>query len=68
MKAKDSVFTIKLEQDLRDAFVAEAALVDRPASSIMRDLMRDYVERRRLARRNDSANVAELEPRRQASL
>lgn len=68
MKAKDSVFTIKLEQDLRDAFVAEAALLDRPASSIMRDLMRDYVERRRLGRRSDSGNVTEIEPRRQASL
>jgi hypothetical protein len=67
MKAKDSVFTIKLEQDLRDAFVAEAELADRPASSIMRDLMRDYIERRRLARRGDN-NVTEIDTRRQASL
>lgn len=43
MKAKDTVFTIKIEKDLRQAFMAAAASEDRPASSIMRDLMRSYI-------------------------
>ncbi|WP_198427766.1 ribbon-helix-helix protein, CopG family [Rhizobium ruizarguesonis] len=47
MKAKDSVLTIKLEQELRDAFSAEAAAQDRPVSSVLRELMRDYLQRRR---------------------
>ena len=45
--AKEAVFTMKLEPELRDAFMAEAEAVDRPASEIVRELMRDYVEKRR---------------------
>lgn len=44
--AKDAVFTLKLEPELRDAFIAEAAAVHRPASQIVRDLMRDFVQSR----------------------
>ena len=44
--AKDSVFTMKLEPELRDAFMKTAAGEDRPASQIMRELMRDYVAQR----------------------
>ncbi|MGR4866997.1 antitoxin of toxin-antitoxin stability system [Caulobacter sp. LARHSG274] len=47
---KDTVFTMKLETQLRDAFVAEAAAAHRPASQIVRDLMRDFVQRQREAR------------------
>ncbi len=43
MRAKDSVFTIKIERDLREAFVACAAQESRSASSIIRQLMRDYI-------------------------
>ena len=39
--AKEAVFTMKLEPELRDAFMAEAAELDRPASQIVRELMRD---------------------------
>ncbi|MBX3531392.1 MAG: antitoxin of toxin-antitoxin stability system [Rhizobiaceae bacterium] len=45
--AKEAVFTMKLEPELRDAFMAAAAEVDRPASQIVRDLMRGYVEKLR---------------------
>ncbi len=44
--AKEAVFTMKLEPELRDAFMADAAEVDRPASQIMRELMKDYLTRR----------------------
>jgi hypothetical protein len=47
MKAKDAVLTIKIEQELREAFAAEAAAQDRPVSSVLRELMRDYLSRRR---------------------
>ena len=41
-----AVFTMKLEPDLRDSFMAEAAAADRPASQVVRELMRDYIEQR----------------------
>ena len=42
--AKEAVFTMKLEPELRDAFMAAAKRVDRPASQILRELMREFVE------------------------
>lgn len=42
--AKEAVFTMKLEPELRDAFMAAAKRADRPASQILRELMRDYVQ------------------------
>ena len=44
--AKEAVFTMKLEPELRDAFMADALEVDRPASQIVRELMKDYLVRR----------------------
>ena len=44
---KEAVFTMKLEPELRDAFMAAAAHADRPASQIVREFMRDYVEQAR---------------------
>ena len=49
--AKQAVFTMKLEPELRDAFMAEAAEVDRPASQIMRELMKDYLRMRQEEKR-----------------
>ena len=51
--AKEAVFTMKLESELRDAFVAEAAGEDRPASQVVRELMRGYIEQRQQAREYD---------------
>ena len=45
--AKEAVFTMKLEHELRDAFMAAAEAADRPASQIVREFMRDYVEQDR---------------------
>ena len=45
--AKEAVFTMKLEPELRDAFMAAAKAGDRPASQIVREFMRDYVQQDR---------------------
>jgi predicted transcriptional regulator len=50
---KESVFTMKLEPELRDEFMAEAEAAHRPASQIVRDLMRDFIQRQREARAYD---------------
>ena len=59
--AKESVFTLKLEEDLRDAFMAEAAALDRPASQLVREFMRDFVRSRREEREHDTWFRAEVE-------
>lgn len=51
--SKEAVFTMKLEPELRAEFMAEAASEDRPASQIMRELMRVYIAQRRQAREYD---------------
>jgi hypothetical protein len=51
--AKEAVFTMKLEPALRDSFMAEAAADDRPASQVMRELMRGYIEQRQQVRAYD---------------
>ena len=50
---KEAVFTMKLEPDLRDAFMSEAQNSHRPASQILRELMREFVQRQRQAREYD---------------
>jgi hypothetical protein len=52
--AKEAVFTLKLESDLRDAFAAEAEATHRPASQIVREFMREFVQRQREAREHDA--------------
>ena len=47
---KDAVFTMKLEPELREAFLAEAEACHRPASQVVRELMREFVHRQREAR------------------
>jgi predicted transcriptional regulator len=42
---KAAVFTMKLQPDLRARFMAAAEASHRPASQVMRELMRDFVER-----------------------
>lgn len=43
--AKEAVFTMKLEPELRDAFMEAAQRENRPASQVVRELMREYVQR-----------------------
>lgn len=50
---KEAVFTMKLEPELRDAFMAEAEAADRPASQIVREMMRDFVQKRKEERQYD---------------
>lgn len=45
--AKEAVFTMKLEPELREAFMAAARRDDRPASQLVREFMRDYVNQDR---------------------
>ncbi|MDR2212445.1 MAG: antitoxin of toxin-antitoxin stability system [Pseudomonadales bacterium] len=52
MPAK-AVFTMKLEPELRDTFMAEVAADDRPAAQVVRELMREYISRRQEARQYD---------------
>lgn len=47
---KDAIFTMKLEPELRTEFMAEAEAAHRPASQVLRELMREFVKRQREAR------------------
>jgi predicted transcriptional regulator len=51
---KSQVFTFKLEPELRKSFAAEAEALDRPASQVLRELMRGFVQERQEARDYDS--------------
>ena len=51
---KEAVFTMKLEPDLRTTFMAAAEAVHRPASQVMRELMREFVDRQREKRDYDA--------------
>ncbi|MBW6423521.1 antitoxin of toxin-antitoxin stability system [Rhizobium sp. XQZ8] len=51
--SKEAVFTMKLEADLRAEFMAAAAAEDRPASQVMRELMREYIAQRQAAKDYD---------------
>lgn len=51
---KEAVFTMKLEPDLRATFMAAAEAVHRPASQVMRELMREFVDRQREKREYDA--------------
>ncbi|MBK5377840.1 antitoxin of toxin-antitoxin stability system [Pseudomonas sp. TH08] len=47
---KQAVFTMKLEPELREQFMAEAEASHRPASQIMREMMRQFVRTQQEAR------------------
>jgi metal-responsive CopG/Arc/MetJ family transcriptional regulator len=59
--AKEAVFTVKLESDLRDAFAAAAEETHRPASQIVREFMREFVQRQRETREHDAWFRAEVQ-------
>lgn len=42
---KQAVFTMKLEAELRESFMQAVADEHRPASQVVRELMREYIER-----------------------
>ena len=51
--SKQAVFTMKLESELREDFMAAAEATHRPASQVVRELMREFVQRQREAREYD---------------
>ncbi len=51
--SKEAVFTMKLEPELRAEFMAEAEAAHRPASQVLRELMREFVQRQRETRKYD---------------
>ena len=59
--SKEAVFTMKLEPELRDNFMAEAEASHRPASQVLRELMREFVERQRQAREYDAFLASKVE-------
>ena len=58
---KEAVFTLKLEAELRDAFMAEAEASHRPASQIVRDFMRDFVKKQQEERDYEAWELADIE-------
>ncbi|MFN9470990.1 antitoxin of toxin-antitoxin stability system [Acidovorax sp.] len=52
--SKEAMFIMKLEPELRDAFMAAAEASHRPASQVVRELMREFIERQRQAREQDA--------------
>jgi predicted transcriptional regulator len=59
--AKEAVFTVKLEAELRDAFAVEAAATHQSGSQLVREFMREFVQRRRDAREHDAWFRREVE-------
>jgi predicted transcriptional regulator len=51
--AKEAVFTMKLEPELRAEFMAAAEAAHRPASQVVRELMREFVLRQKEEREYD---------------
>ncbi len=51
--AKEAVLNLKLEPELREEFMAAAQAAHRPASQIMRDLMRDFIRQQQQAKEHD---------------
>ena len=52
--SKAAVFTMKLEPELRAEFMAEAEAAHRPASQVLRELMREFVQHQREVREYDN--------------
>ncbi len=63
---KEAVFTMKLEPELRDDFMAEAAASHRPASQIVREMMREFVQRQRESRQYDEFLHAKVDAARRS--
>ena len=64
--SKDAVFTMKLEPALRAEFMAAAEASHRPASQVVRELMREFVQRQDhaafLQRKVDAARASVQSP------
>lgn len=47
MAAKEAMFSMKLESELREEFMAAAESAHRPASQILREMMRAFIAQQR---------------------
>ena len=45
LKVKDAGLRLRVERDLRNEFVESCRAGGRPAAQVLRDFMRDYVDR-----------------------
>ncbi|ADP10703.1 MULTISPECIES: CopG family ribbon-helix-helix protein [Erwinia] len=63
---KEAVFTMKLENSLREGFIAAAKASHRPASQVMRELMRDYIQRQNDSRAYDDWVAQKVEKGRES--
>lgn len=59
--SKEAVFTMKLEPELREEFMAEAQASHRPASQVLRELMRDFIRAQRQTREYDALLRSKVE-------
>ena len=59
--SKEAVFTMKLEPELRDEFMAAARALDRPASQVVRDLIREFVRNQREAQEHEAFVARKVE-------
>lgn len=57
---KDAGMRIRVEQELRDAFVAACQKMDVPAAQVLRQHMRVIVEKAEHATANKQKNVAKV--------
>ncbi|HAU5635964.1 antitoxin of toxin-antitoxin stability system [Citrobacter amalonaticus] len=62
-----AVFTMKLEPELRDSFMAEVAAEDRPAAQVIRELMRGYIEQRKKLRDHNAYLQSKVDVARQSA-
>lgn len=62
---KEAVFTMKLESTLREDFIAAAKASDRPASQVIRELMREYIRRQNESHAYDAYLAQKVERGRQ---
>jgi len=51
---KEAVFTMKLEPELQEEFMAEADALRRPPSQIVSEMMQEFVQKQREAREYDA--------------
>ncbi|SER13026.1 hypothetical protein SAMN05216522_11212 [Rosenbergiella nectarea] len=63
---KEAVFTMKLESSLREDFIAAAKASDRPASQVIRELMREYIRRQSESKAYDAFLEQKVERGRQS--
>lgn len=62
---KEALFTMKLESDLHAEFMAAADASHRPASQIMRELMREFIQSRRAEAEYDAWLAKKVEAARE---